>query len=105
MIWLVLFFCCFCGVSIPSCMRNGLISVSVAPIANVDEVSFDGRRRCHAWTHQMRAPTTPLSSFEITIASRRATFAFIQNVGIHSQAHRASRLSPLRSSPQEALVQ
>src|ERR1700722_2691151 len=43
----------------------------------------------------MRPPPAPLPPFKITITRRSAALPRLQNIRIHSQAHRASRLAPL----------
>src|SRR6267142_2075505 len=53
----------------------------------------------------MRAPSAPLPPFEVAIASRSATLTRLQNVRIHSQTHRASRLTPLESRVEEYSIQ
>src|SRR5271167_3380861 len=69
----------------------------ILPIPNIGEVPRNRRRRRHHRTDKMRPPSAPLPSFKIAVAGRSAAFARLQNVWIHSQAHRASRLAPLES--------
>src|SRR5690242_17937007 len=45
----------------------------------------------------MRAAAAPLASFEVAITRRRTTLARLQDVRIHSEAHRTTRLAPLKS--------
>src|SRR5712692_3946352 len=51
----------------------------------------------HSRTHQVSTPTTTLSSFKVAVAGRGAAFAFRELVTIHSNAHAASRLAPVKS--------
>ena len=69
----------------------------ILPIPNVRKVSRNRRRCRHHRTHQMRPSPSPLPSFKIPVAGRRAPLSRLQNIRIHSQAHRASRLAPLKS--------
>ena len=45
----------------------------------------------------MGAAAPALPAFEIAVAGRSATLLRREDVGIHAQAHRASRLTPLRA--------
>src|SRR5258705_5165716 len=78
------------------------------PLANVGEVSRDRCRGGHHRADQVRAPAASLPPFEISIARRGAPLARLQNIGIHTQAHRASRLAPLEArfleDPMQTLV-
>src|ERR1700722_333052 len=81
-------------------MVNGFIaSISLLkfPISNVFKMSLNPRCSSHHRTHQMGPSAAPLPAFEIAVAGRGATLPRLQNVRIHSQAHRASRLAPLKS--------
>src|ERR1041384_632571 len=53
----------------------------------------------------MRAAAAPLTPLKIAVRSRCASLAWIQNVGVHSQTHTASRLTPLEPSSDEKLVE
>src|ERR1035438_8554698 len=66
------------------------------PVANVCKVASNRRRSRHHGANQMRPPPTPLPPFKIAVAGRGATLSRLQDVRIHSQTHRASRLSPLK---------
>ena len=45
----------------------------------------------------MRPAAGSLASFEISIAGRSATFAWLQHVGIHRQTHAAAGFPPFES--------
>src|SRR5215475_8949602 len=64
------------------------------PVANIGEVAGDGGGGRHFRADQMRASSAALASFKVAIAGRSAALARSQDVGIHSQAHRAARLAP-----------
>src|ERR1051325_352615 len=67
------------------------------PFADVGEVSLDRRRGRHHRTHEMRASAASLPPFEVSIARRRTTLARLKYVRVHPQAHRTSRLAPLKT--------
>src|SRR6202034_923845 len=66
------------------------------PISDVGEVPRNRRRRRHHGADQMRAPAAPLPPLKIAVAGRSAAFSRLQNIRIHSQAHRAPGLAPLK---------
>src|SRR6185295_6262662 len=68
-------------------------------------MSFDSRRRSHHRTDEVRASASALTALEVAIAGRRATLARLQDVGIHSQTHRASRFAPLKSRFMKNLIE
>src|SRR5437868_13739213 len=70
----------------------------VVPISHVDKVPGDRGRRGHRRTDQMRATAAALPAFKVSIAGRSAAFTGLQNVWIHAETHRATRLAPLKSS-------
>src|SRR5258708_13360196 len=87
------------GATRPRCTVKGFIACPSAlklPIANVGEVTSDGRRGRHHRANQVSPPTAPLTPFKIAIAGGGAALSRLQNVRIHSKAHRASRLAPLK---------
>src|SRR5215469_1078067 len=75
------------------------------PVANIGEVAGYGGGGGHFGADQVGASPSPLASFKITIAGRSAALAGAQDVGIHSQAHRAARLAPLEAGFLENPVQ
>jgi len=66
-------------------------------MSNINEVSFNGRRHRHSRGDQVGSPTRALTSLEIAIARGGTAFPWLQNVGIHRQAHAAPCLSPFKS--------
>src|SRR5258706_10446786 len=114
MIWSVSTFTRSSGATRPRCVRKGFmgrtsLSSSLGslefPVPNIREVPRNRRRRRHHGTDEMCPPTPTLPPFEIAVAGRGATLARLQNVGIHAQTHRASRLAPLESRVQKNPVQ
>src|ERR1700676_4859968 len=109
----------------PVCLRNGCIvstfspargAPGVSPVAPlpdslkspipyVSEMSGNRRRRRHHGADQVRASAAALASFEIPVAGRGAAFSRLQDVGIHAEAHRASRLAPFKAGIEKDTVQ
>src|SRR5712691_763744 len=73
--------------------------------AYIREMARNRGCRRHGRTHQMGASAAPLPSFEIAVGGRGAALARLQPVGIHRQAHRASRFAPFETGGEEDLVQ
>src|SRR5262249_35167045 len=65
-------------------------------LADVNETPRDGCRHSHRRADQMSAPAASLTTLEVAIRSRSAAFAGLKNVGIHPEAHAATRLSPIK---------
>src|SRR5260370_23295885 len=76
-----------------------------SPIPYVSEMSGNRRRRRHHGADQVRASAAALASFEIPIAGRGAAFSRLHDVGIHAEAHRASRLAPFKAGIKKDTVQ
>src|SRR3954470_19000536 len=53
----------------------------------------------------MRAAALPLASLEVAVGRRRTAFSWLQLVGVHAKAHRATRAAPLAASLLEDHVQ
>ncbi len=66
-------------------------------MSNIDEVPFDSRRHGHGRGDQVGSPARALASLEVAIARGGTTFSWLQDVGIHRQAHAATCLSPFKS--------
>src|SRR5258706_502843 len=64
-------------------------------------MSRDSRRRRHYRRDEMCASATALAAFEIAVAGRCATLAFLQNVLVHSETHRASGVAPFEPGVNE----
>ncbi len=69
----------------------------VVPLANVIEMTLDGRCGSHRWGDQVGSTTFALSAFKVAIAGRSATFAWLESVGIHRQAHAAASFTPIET--------
>src|SRR5688500_6352361 len=64
----------------------------------VGDAAADRSGGDHHRAHQHGAPRgAALSSLEVAVRRRRAQLAADQLVGVHGQAHRAARLSPLEA--------
>src|SRR6185295_4267669 len=88
--------------TLPSITSTGLIS---APISNVDEVALDRRGGGHLRADQVGAPALALAPLEVPVRGRGAALALDQDVGVHAEAHRASRLAPFEAGGAEDLVE
>ena len=68
----------------------------------------DRRRGGHRRRHQVRSATLALATLEVPVRGRGAAFAGLQDVGIHPEAHRAARATPVEAGidedPVETLV-
>ena len=65
---------------------------------------MNGRRRRHGGADQVRAATSALTAFKVTVAGAGATLARFESIGIHGQAHRATGFAPFKASCFEDLV-
>src|SRR5208282_750259 len=54
---------------------------------------------------QVRASSAALPAFEVAVAGRRAALSRLQDVWIHAETHRASRLAPFKPGIQKNAVQ
>src|SRR5882762_5745533 len=83
-------------------------SIESSPLANVDEVSGDRRRRSHLGAHEVGPAAGALAAFEIAVRGRSATLARLEPVRVHGQTHRATGFAPLEAgileNPVEAFV-
>ncbi len=68
-------------------------------------MAFDGCGRRHRGTDQMRAATFALASFEVAVAGARTSFARSKLIGVHRQAHTATRLAPIKAGFLEDLIE
>src|ERR1700681_1518131 len=113
MIWSVSTLTRSSGATLPWCTPNGFIEDSPSafsgstefPVAYVGKVPRDRRRRRHHRTHQVGASAAPLPSFKIAVAGGGTALTRLQDIGIHSQAHRASRFTPLEAGIQKNPMQ
>src|SRR4051794_3472048 len=88
--------------------RAGRPSATRFPVPDVDEVPFESGCGGHLGTDQVRAAAAALAAFEVAVRGRGAPLARLEDVGVHAQAHRATRLAPLEAGlledPVEALL-
>src|SRR5262245_14313333 len=59
--------------------------------------SYCGCRR-HDWADQMGSAASSLAPLEITLRRARPPLAWLQDVGVHTQAHAASGFTPFDPS-------
>src|SRR3954447_15427560 len=59
----------------------------------------------HGWTHQARPSSSALSTLKVSIGCRRTPFAGAEDVFIHAQAHRTTRIAPLEPRVGEDAVE
>src|SRR4051812_27634828 len=74
-------------------------------LANVGKVALDRRGGDHLRAHQMSAAAGALAALEVAVRRRGGALSRTQLVGIHGEAHRASRLAPLESRVGEDAVE
>src|SRR5581483_10187252 len=75
---------------------NGSIFLPlVVPLADVDEVAGDRRRRGHGRADEVRAAALALAALEVAVRGGGAALPRLQHVRVHAQAHRAARLAPV----------
>src|SRR5256712_10184755 len=63
------------------------------------------RARRHRRAHQVGTAAPPLPPLEVPVGGRGAALAGLQNVGVHAEAHRAPRVTPLEARLSENPVQ
>src|SRR5579862_3981888 len=78
---------------------------SSLPFADVDEMPCNRRRRRHRGTHQMRTATLALTPLEVAIRGAGTSLSRLEHVGIHREAHAASRFAPLEAGFSENFVE
>src|SRR6267378_6134640 len=93
MIWSVSTFARSSGATRPVKTVNR--SIESSPLANVDEVAGDRRRRGHLRAHEMGPAAGALAALEIAVRGRSAPLARIEPVRVHTQAHGTAGLPPL----------
>src|SRR5690242_21132989 len=75
------------------------------PIADIDEVPLDRRGRRHLRADQVCPAAAALAPLEITVRGGRAALAGLQDVRVHSEAHRAAGAAPVEAGGAEHLVE
>src|SRR5712691_8153136 len=116
MIWSVSTLARSSGATSPFSVVNFSISVSSAqsssrssslslPVSNVDEMPRDRGCCGHLRAHEMGPAAGTLPSLKIAVRGRGAALARLQVVGVHAQAHRASRFAPLETRVLENSVE
>src|SRR5271157_237322 len=71
--------------------------VPVLPAANIDEPPGNSGGSSGCGTHEVSASFPALAAFEVAVAGGSAALLGREDVGIHPETHRASRLAPLRA--------
>src|SRR5690242_2847853 len=116
MIWSVSTLTRSSGATSPLCTRNAFMFVCPSsrlmmqrllklPFPDIGEVPCNRGCCCHHRADQVRAASTTLPAFEVAVAGGGAPLAGLQDIGIHSQAHRAARFAPLESCGAKNFVQ
>ena len=73
--------------------------------ADVGEPPGDGRRGGHGGADKVGPSTGALAALEVAVAGAGGALAGLEPVGIHRQAHAATRLPPLGAGLGEDAVQ
>src|SRR5215469_6757314 len=71
------------------------------PIPYVRKMPLNGGCSRHHGAHQVSSPAASLPTFKIAVAGRGAPFPWLQDVGIHTEAHRTSRFPPFEPGIEE----
>src|SRR5690242_17093672 len=79
--------------------------MSVHQLADVADRAGDGTRRGGEWAREEGTAALPLSSLEVAVARAHRVLPGCELVAVHRDAHRASRLAPLRTRGHEYIVQ
>ena len=74
-------------------------------MTNVDKVAFDRGSDGHSRRDKMRASARSLPPLEVPVAGRGATFARLQHIRVHREAHAAAGFPPFESGVEENPVQ
>src|SRR5438477_6021721 len=90
------------GTAVPVTVLVGSMSVQ---LLWGGEAAGDGRSRGDGRGHQVGAPAGALTALEVAVRRRCAALARAQLVGVHGQAHRAARLSPLEAGRGEGAIE
>src|SRR5574343_1599098 len=85
-------------------LRMEALRVS-AQLAHVGKPASNGGGGGHGGAHQVGTPTGALTAFEVAVGGGGTTLARLQPVGVHGQAHGATRLAPFKACRLEDLVQ
>ena len=64
-----------------------------------------GSRCSHGGADQMGAPASALTALKVAVAGTGTALAWLQAVGVHGQAHRATRLAPFKTRSLEYFMQ
>src|SRR5712671_6960224 len=75
------------------------------PLPHIDKATRDGRRCRHRGRHQVGATLVTLPAFEVAVGGRSAALPRLELVGVHGQAHGATRLAPFEACLNEDLVE
>src|SRR5260370_14886344 len=95
------------GTASPVCVRNASMVLLILkfPIADIGKVAGQGGGGGHHGTAQMGASACTLGAFKVAVAGGSATLGRGENIGVHAQAHGASRFAPLKTSRAENGIQ
>src|SRR5918997_3694520 len=76
-----------------------------AELARGGEAAHDGRRRRDHGAHEVRPSALALAPLEVAVGGRGAALTGLQDVRVHPEAHRATRVAPLEAGGGEDLVE
>src|SRR5581483_12523212 len=82
-----------------------LFHVSQIPCSNIHEVSGNGGGSGHHGAYEMSPAAFPLASFEVAVGGAGGALPAWEHVGIHRDAHTASRVAPFEARITENPVQ
>src|SRR5580698_9631924 len=85
--------------------KKKLLRTIERPFANVGEVAGDGSGGGHLGREEMCAASATLAAFEVAVRGGGAAFAWLQDVGVHTEAHAAAGLAPLEAGGLEDEVE
>src|SRR6516225_3241296 len=74
-------------------------------LTHIDEMPGNRCSRGHYWADQVGPAFAPLPPLEIAIRGAGASLVRWQHVGVHSNAHAAARVTPLKPCLGENLVE
>src|SRR5215204_5851101 len=104
MIWSVSTSARLSGMATPRMVFTACMLVAL-PVADVDEVAGDRGGGGHRGTDQVGAAAGALPSLEVAVRGAGTALAGQQEVRVHAQAHRATRIAPFEAGGGEDFVE
>src|SRR5512145_336014 len=81
----------------------GSMSASVQELARIGDAPTHRGRSRGGGTREQGTRATALAALEVAVAGAHAVLALRHGVTVHAEAHRATRLAPLRAGIREHL--